>query len=541
MSNPLPIPAREAQAKREIGLTNVSPVCKVVLLAGFVLLLLLTTGVQLWVDRSFLPELQELPRAARRGWEIGKTADHGTPLFTANRHLLAAMQDWEDQLEDNAWFHEPLLKRTQPLLWRLGSGNGQAVRGRDDWLLYQPDIDYLLQGPFDLEHPLAAILDFRDQLAERNIHLVIVPAPAKTQLHPEALTIRSIPLPLRNPAETSLFDRLHQAGVPVIDAAALLAATEPPAFLRTDTHWTPRAMRHVAEQTATTIHQLGVLPPDADPIPVLWEQSEIQHLGDIAEMLAFPPGQTLIPPETILHTRAELKTDAPPTVLLLGDSFSNIFSLDAMGWGEGGGFADHLAAALRQPVRRIVRNDAGASATREMLSRDLARGEDRLDGIHVVVWQFAARELKFGDWRPMPFQYQPRTRTEPADHDPQTVRDGGLLDGVKTITATATLREISPIPRPGQVAYADHVATAHLTDIRTDDGRIINAEAVARFQSMRNHTLLEAARWRSGQQLHLRLIPFSEVEDRYGALNTSELDDLDLMLATPFWIEEVLP
>jgi alginate O-acetyltransferase complex protein AlgJ len=46
-----------------------------------------------------------------------------------------------------------------------------------------------------------------------------------------------------------------------------------------------------------------------------------------------------------------------------------------------------------------VQNDDGAFATRAMLRRDLARGVDRLAGTRAVVYQFAARELAFGDWQ----------------------------------------------------------------------------------------------------------------------------------------------
>jgi hypothetical protein len=52
-----------------------------------------------------------------------------------------------------------------------------------------------------------------------------------------------------------------------------------------------------------------------------------------------------------------------------------------------------------QPIDWIARNDAGAYATREMLSSQMAQGRNRLAGKRVVVWQFAARELAVGDWR----------------------------------------------------------------------------------------------------------------------------------------------
>ena len=80
---------------------------------------------------------------------------------------------------------------------------------------------------------------------------------------------------------------------------------------------------------------------------------------------------------------------------MLGDSFSNIYSLESMGWGTSAGLVEQLSYALRRPIDRLVQNDEGAFATRAMLQRDPAR----LDGKRVVVYQFAARELAGGDWK----------------------------------------------------------------------------------------------------------------------------------------------
>ena len=42
-------------------------------------------------------------------------------------------------------------------------------------------------------------------------------------------------------------------------------------------------------------------------------------------------------------------------MLVLGDSFSNIYSLESMGWGDSAGFIEHLGYALARPLDRIVR------------------------------------------------------------------------------------------------------------------------------------------------------------------------------------------
>ena len=132
---------------------------------------------------------------------------------------------------------------------------------------------------------------------------------------------------------------------------------------------------------------------------------EVAGVGDIARMLKLPESQSVFQPQTV--TIHEVMADNAPwrslkdaDILLLGDSFSNIFSLGALGWGESAGFAEHLSRALGgRPLDCILRNSDAAFATRELLSRELARGRDRLAGKKLVVWEFAARELAFGDWK----------------------------------------------------------------------------------------------------------------------------------------------
>jgi hypothetical protein len=83
----------------------------------------------------------------------------------------------------------------------------------------------------------------------------------------------------------------------------------------------------------------------------------------------------------------------------LGDSFTNVFSLDPMGWGVSAGLAPQLARALGRRVDVLAQNDSGAFASRQLLVQALRAGEDRLAGKKVVIWEFASRELAVGDWK----------------------------------------------------------------------------------------------------------------------------------------------
>jgi alginate O-acetyltransferase complex protein AlgJ len=131
------------------------------------------------------------------------------------------------------------------------------------------------------------------------------------------------------------------------------------------------------------------------------ERIEVQQAGDIVPMLDLPEGQRLYPPESVWLRRvvnadgSGWRSSRDSDLLVLGDSFSNIYSLESMGWGTSAGFVEQLSYALRRPIDRIVQNDDGAFATRAMLARDAGR----LKNARVVVYQFAERELAFGDWK----------------------------------------------------------------------------------------------------------------------------------------------
>src|SRR5690606_23876526 len=164
------------------------------------------------------------------------------------------------------------------------------------------------------------------------------------------------------------------------------------------------AMQAVAE------HVAGLL---ADRLPTARQEGytrqhqTVSNLGDVAVMLKLPESQALYKPQEV--TIAPVQVEGVPwtatpgaPVLLLGDSFSNIYSQTELGWGEGAGLAEQLSFALKLPLDRIVINAGGAHATRQRLAAELARAPQRLDGVRVVLWQFAQRELLAGDWKPIP-------------------------------------------------------------------------------------------------------------------------------------------
>jgi hypothetical protein len=466
-------------------------------------------------------------------------------------HLLpraAELKAAEKELESESVVSEWLLPRVQFFLAaKLGAGNEQVYLGRDGWLFYRPDVDYITGPPFldpapmkQRAHvaavqpdPVKAIVAFRDQLAARGIDLIAVPIPMKPGAESDKLSPRAKPnAVLQNTSFSEFKARLQKAGVRVFDPASLLSdrktgAANAPLYLETDTHWRPETMELVAKNLAAFIQALGFTAQTSFEI----SDKEVNGIGDIARMLKLPKSQTLYRPETLkIHEVMAGKTPWRPSkdadILLLGDSFSNIFSLAALGWGESAGFAEHLSRALGgRALDSILRNSDAAFATREILSRELARGRDRLAGKKLVVWEFAARELAFGDWKMLEMKLgQPM----PAKFFVPKTGERIVVNGI--------VEAISTVPRPGSVPYKDHILALHLTDLAVEDGNPNEGlESLVYVESMRDNVLTPAARLRPGDRVTLRLRPWSDVSDKYDKINRSEIDDPAVQLEEPCW------
>jgi alginate O-acetyltransferase complex protein AlgJ len=263
-------------------------------------------------------------------------------------------------------------------------------------------------------------------------------------------------------------------------------------------------------------------------------EQEVRGVGDIAALLKLPRTQKLYPPQTItlqqvFYNRTLWRASADAEVLLLGDSFSNIYSLAAMGWGEAAGLAEHVSYRLNRPLDCILQNSDGAFATRETLSRELARGRDRLAGKKVVIWEFAERELMFGNWKLLSMKL--------GEPKPSTFYSEPPEEGV---SVTATVLAMTPFPRPGSVPYKDHYFSVHLEEIE-GTGLPGNVQAVAYTWDMREvrgqATSTPASRWRPGDRVKLRLTPWPGAHPERDSFNKSLFPDGPLSLEQPVWAD----
>ena len=102
----------------------------------------------------------------------------------------ANLRAYEKQLEDDSLFAQAVRPWIQYSQFRVfGDAGEKVLTGRGGWLFYRPDVRYLVE-PAGGDAPLRTMVDFRDQLAARGIHLLVVPVPGKPSLYPDRLTRR---------------------------------------------------------------------------------------------------------------------------------------------------------------------------------------------------------------------------------------------------------------------------------------------------------------------------------------------------------------
>jgi hypothetical protein len=442
--------------------------------------------------------------------------------------------------------------KTLPLLeqWRrndqarvtgsLGTGNAKVFAGENGWLYYRPDLESITgKGPEHLEPPsvareksakawqppLPVIRDFAEQLAARNIRLVFVPVPTKPMVCREGLGLEvgtSIP-----PAWSQVANDLAAAGIGFVDLFPVIESRGPDheRFLKQDTHWTPGTMAAAAREVAAKVS------PGMDRAVPRFETIQRGGLGDLVGMLDFEGGETSVfaPEEVALE-----KVSNPPSgdggeVILLGDSFVNVFEDPALGFGEdgettiGAGFASHFAAALGRPVQTLAIKGGGATAVREAFARLPAK---RLAEVKTVVWVLSSRDVLLPEiparragieWRVVTL---PKAETSTAVPTETAARE-----------LVGTLIERSNLEDPTQTPYAEAVFS---TVFKADDG----SDHFVFFWGFRKRQLEPAAALEPGRRYRLRITPF---EENAAANRATRLDDLFRPDLVPVFAESFEP
>lgn len=322
----------------------------------------------------------------------------------------ANFRNYEHNMETANWLarvSRPWIQFVQ-FQW-LRDGGEKVATGRRGWYFFKPGVKYMLarpeiaKGSNATNDPIAAIVDFRDQLAARGIRLMVIPVPNKESIYPDRLTSRAESMRgVMAPRTEELLKRLRAEDIEVIDLFKEFGKAreetdlsfEDPLYLMQDTHWSPVGVDLAAKAVARRLTELGWVQPgrkvyDEGP-------QSVRRLGDILRMLQVPMVERRMNPQTVVCTQVirgddgELYNDAAEAeILVLGDSFSRIYQQDAP---TGAGFIAHLAKELKQPLISLVNDGGGSTLVREELRARPVFLKDR----KIVVWEFVERDIGLG-------------------------------------------------------------------------------------------------------------------------------------------------
>jgi len=345
-------------------------------------------------------------------WRVGNSIVHET-LFSS-----AYLRAWEKHIEESS----RLANQTRPWMQLgmyhiFGSLGAKGVAGQDDWSFYRVGIDYATMPWVQKENPYDAIVEFRNQLKERGVELIVMPVPNKETIYPERLTSAASPdLAGMVGHGREALDSLRARGITVVDLYSAFRDErshdknlQDAIYLQNDTHWRLRGLKRAAQEVKQILAQQYWFKAPHENKEFRGHACMVDRTGDILAMTKLPidfPTQKVECEQVYAMERdstgavidSSLFRDdfRKARIFILGDSFSRIYQTDAP---QSAGWISQLALQLQEPVASLV-SDGGAST---LVREKLARKPGVLRGKRVVIWEFVERDYRFGDsgWKTM--------------------------------------------------------------------------------------------------------------------------------------------
>jgi alginate O-acetyltransferase complex protein AlgJ len=305
-------------------------------------------------------------------------------------------------------------------LAQSGAVNG-VVAGEDGWLFLQEELEHLSHKTLfgskmaetsnaakpEFADPLPAIVDFNNQLKERNIELLFVPVPPKALIYPDKLSaelsgkdVASLQQPYQE-----LYRELRKQGVHVVDLIPLYTekSRESRLYCKTDSHFSGQGIDLVSKELTRLIKTKGFY-VSVPKKKFKRTKKELLIQGDLTGMLKKETQESLVLEfVTDLETGKHIVVNKKSPVLLLGDSHALVFSVGGDLHTSGAGLFDILSADLGFPVDRIGVRGSGATPSRIKLYQRSRKDPQMLDAKKMVIWCLSSRELTgSGGWRKIP-------------------------------------------------------------------------------------------------------------------------------------------
>jgi hypothetical protein len=280
------------------------------------------------------------------------------------------------------------------------------------WLFLASELRFLSVGQFwgdsavkvsrsskaEWADPLAAIVDFQNQLKARGIDLLLAPVPPKGAVYPEKLDPEfGAGVGDAAPYLHRFYEELRSAGVDVLDLSATFRKNRDnergAVYCKTDTHWSGAGCVFAAQAIAECVRPKFAAAPKANDYAGEWKETVIK--GDLLELL---PSNADKPESERLAIRsvsgraagAPVQVDPNSPILLMGDSHTLVFHEFLA---ERAGLLDQLALEIGFAPDLIGTRGSGATPVRLSLYRRSLKDRDYLSKKKLVIWCFTAREF----------------------------------------------------------------------------------------------------------------------------------------------------
>lgn len=369
---------------------------------------------------------------------IGEMIHHFFKYTAFNHHYL---RKYEKEIENSSIFANSIRPIVQFVSFKLfGDPGEKAIMGKNGWMFYKPDVEYLHKPSVTdprskvvdynskplMDDPVKVILDFRNQLSEMGIELLVMIVPGKPSIYPDLIN-PAIKVSFKHEISHSqhILKILAEKGVKTVDLfTPFLQERQRDSlfgdslYLRTDTHWKNRGPRLAATSAASVIKQMPWFNDDFPKTEYTMDTVEVFRNGDIGVMtrlsdIKIGKMQLNLPLEKTkcYQVFSVIRDDSgkiisrnlyrdeyrKARILILGDSFSRIYQTDEP---RSAGWISHLAYELSEPLASIV-NDGGAST---IVRQTLSKKASLLKGKKLVIWEFVERDLRFGEggWKEVP-------------------------------------------------------------------------------------------------------------------------------------------
>jgi hypothetical protein len=417
---------REQQAVEQLAVTTFSRGVAPVLALFFITLIVLVPVYETVQD--VVTNLRTRERLVRQG-VTGDTLPSRRPRIAKLLSYLPlpapeALRALEDDLLLTSAARQALQPWTQSAITALGVGNRRVVFGRNGWLHYIDGVEYVT-GPGFLtpQHleaaranglegdPRPAILQLHRELQAMGVDLIVLPVPDKATIVPGTLA-RDLEgtFGLQNRSWETFVAELRRSGVHLLDATRPMADAEARGetqFMRADTHWTPAGVDVTARAVAGMLAgELGMTPG----VELRYRRSDNRverETADLPELLNLPPSQLrrLGHESIVLHQVIDASGrlwEATPgsEILLLGDSFTEAWSSSSSS--QASGLAEQISYYMQKPLERRASHRYNLFDVRATLGTSRAEVQRAASGRRVVIWEFAARKLSFGEWPLLP-------------------------------------------------------------------------------------------------------------------------------------------